>query len=268
MISFKANIAKRTLFALACVLIFFSPACYKIIKTNTDICDSAISKIREHAYLPDKYNIKSKKPVKDFCEVILESDNKLLAVYTTDNYVIAGDIFENTKALTRRAKDEVTRKAIIEKKADLEKWVAMKYQPQKRNMDRSIYMAVDTDCPYCHKALDEIMPIAERYGYSIKLMFFSLRDPGKAAKLVAGKVSFFDYATQHFNFDKLTANEADKTFVEQSTKGLKKMGVSGVPHFILEDSGKEISGADMQGLEREIVFELASYEERNRKEYK
>lgn len=119
-------------------------------------------------------------------------------------------------------------------------------------------MIVSTECPYCHKAIEEIIPLAEKYGYRIKVIFYGLhKEYDNASKIISNKISFWDYATGKFDFKKLKTTKAVTDSVMATTSYLKKEGIMSMPFFILEKSGRRVAGADMKKVEAGIKAEMA-----------
>jgi thiol:disulfide interchange protein DsbC len=228
-----------------------------------DPCSNVFQQIEEHAFLPEKFSVISKTPIDNLCEVFIEADKKLLTLYVSDNYVLVGDIFQDKRALTRRAIDEIEGRVVLENREQLEDCVAVSYTPVDRNLNRSIYMVTDPDCHFCKMANDEIIYLSERYGFNIKVILYPLGDENKSIEAACRKMTFDEYSSEEFALEEIKDNshcETGTQKVEKSKAVLKKIGISAVPTFIFAETGQKIAGADMKKLEREIIVNLAVFE--------
>jgi len=231
--------------------------------TVKDLCSNVFQQIEEHAFLPEKFSVISKKPIDNLCEVFIEADKKLLTLYVSDNYVLVGDIFKDKRALTRRAIDEMEGRVVLENREQLEDCVAVSYTPVDRNLNRSIYMVTDPDCHFCKMANDEIIYLSERYGFNIKVILYPLGDENKSIEVACRKMTFDEYSSEKFALEEVKDNshcETGTQIVEKSKSVLKKIGIRAVPTFIFAETGQKVAGADMKKLETEIIVNLAAFE--------
>jgi thiol:disulfide interchange protein DsbC len=226
-------------------------------------CDNVFKQIDEHAFLPETFSIISKKPIDNLCEVILETKKKYLTLYVSEKYVLVGDIFQDKRALTRRAIDEIEGRVVLENREQLEDCVAISYTPVDRNLHRSIYMVSDPDCHFCKLANDEIIYLSERYGFNIKVIFYPLGNENKSIEAACRKMTFDEYSSEEFALEEIKDTshcETGTQLVEKSKSVLKTIGISAVPTFIFAETGQKVAGADMKKLETEIIINLAAFE--------
>jgi len=231
--------------------------------TTQDPCGNVFKQIEEHAFLPDTFSVISKKPVDDLCEVILETKKKYLTLYVSEKYVLVGDIFQNKRALTRRAIDEIEGRVVLENREQLEDCVAVSYTPVDRNLNRSIYMVSDPDCHFCKLANEEIIYLSERYGFNIKVIFYPLGDENKSIEAACRKMTFDEYSSEEFALEEIKDTshcETGTQLVEKSKSVLKTIGISAVTTFIFAETGQKVAGADMKKLEAAIIINLAAFE--------
>jgi len=262
-ISFVTQMIIKTAFIIAVVIMAWPHESKAEETADKDPCSNVFQQIEEHAFLPEKFTVISKKPIDNLCEVFIESDKKLLSLYVSDNYVLVGDIFQGKRALTRRAIEEIEGRVVLESREQLEGCVAVSYTPTDRNLNRSIYMISDPDCHYCNMANDEIIYLSERYGFNIKVILYPLGDDRKSAAVACRQMTFEDYISEEFASEKIQENSVCENgiqLVEKSKQVAKKIGINAVPTFIFAETGQKVAGANMQKLETEIIVNLAAFE--------
>jgi thiol:disulfide interchange protein DsbC len=259
----RKNIFKISLLLVVMLLFIGTAFSQEPVTFPKNPCDAVFQQIEEHAYLPEKFSVISKQAIDNLCEVILRANEKYLTLYVSENYVLVGDIFKDHKALTRRTIDEIEGRVVLENRQQLEECVAISYIPTDRNLNRSIYMISDPDCHFCNMANDEIIYLAERYGFNIKVILFPLGNENRSAAVACRQMSFEEYTSEEFASEIILEGSVCENgikLVEKSKQIAKTIGIHAVPTFIFAETGQKIAGADMKKLEKEIIVNLAAIE--------
>ena len=203
-------------------------------------------------HVPVSGTIISKRNVNGICEVILKIRQEYVPVYVTPDFVIAGEMFQNKKQITKNMIDRLKEKDFFLYRKHLDQSVSMKYRPQ-GDIKQTIYMITDPECPHCDRAAKKIKIIANNYQAEVKIILHSVHGE-------AGRKKVIEAICRNLDFDQYTGKEwikENKTNMYQCSAGseklthteeiIKKLEITGVPVFYLE-SGAKVIGADMPAL--------------------
>jgi len=189
--------------------------------------------LNEHVPIPP-YRIMSERDVYGLCELILQINGELVPVYATKNFVIAGDMYSHRKQITERqiwkVKSEILKRKFKKYGVDLDFITVAKFNPQAK---RYVYFITGPLCSYCEKVKKDLVKLAQKYNFGIRLIFYPIH--GSVAEddvraFVCGHKSFKDYLNDNY-FGSTACEDADN-YLEFAPKILKKFGVRGVPTII------------------------------------
>ena len=224
--------------------------------TEENICDHIdVHWLRLHAAVPS-CEIISKRQTGDLCEVILDVNGNYVPLYTGKDFFIAGQMYQNNMDLTNQTITGIRKEKFVKNKESLDKAVVIEYTPPEKK-ELAVYMFTDPLCPYCNTAGEKIQGIADKYGATVKMLFFNVHgDDGKEKSVEA--------ICRNFTLEQYIASEWKKQatnkkydckqgedIYERSMTTAKNMGITGVPQFFLQD-GTNINGADMAALENAL----------------
>ena len=203
-------------------------------------------------HVPVSGIIMSKRNVNGICEVILKIRQEYVPVYVTPDFVIAGEMFQNKKQITKNMIDRLKEKDFVFYRKRLDQSVSIRYRPQ-GDIKQTIYMITDPQCPHCDRAAKKIKIIANNYQAEVKIILHSVHGE-------AGREKVIEAICRNLDFDQYTNKKwikKNRTNTYQCSAGtekiiqteriIKKLGITGVPVFYLENGAKVI-GADMPGL--------------------
>lgn len=213
-------------------------------------------------HVPVSGAIISKRNVNGICEVILKIRQEYVPVYVTPDFVIAGEMFQDKKQITKNIIDRLKEKGFILYRKRLNQCVSMKYRPQ-GDIKQVIYMITDPECPYCDRAAKKIKKIADNYQAEVKIILHNVHGKagrGKVIEAICRNLDFDQYTNKNWIKENKT-NEyqcsAGIKLLKQTNQIIKKIGITGVPVFYLE-SGKKIVGANMPALIKALNSEKPS----------
>jgi len=234
-------------------LVFFA----SVATANAGVCDSAAKSLQANiGIIP---NIISKKPIMNnkLCQVETKINtprgNQTVLFYTTKDFVIAGTIFKNRKNLTASVMQNISNnqfKSTWKKYKDkLPDVVATVYTPKHPKKGRIVYEIADPNCPFCERMKPYVKKFADKYGYTVKLIFFSFERPSspkKTSNFVCTHKKFVDYFMN--NLGTKTCKAGDE-YVKKANRMAQNLGVTGTPTFIFAKTGQKLVGANPTGLE-------------------
>ena len=220
---------------------------------------SAVTSDSITRHVPVSGVIVSKRDVNGICEVILKIRQEYVPVYVSPDFVIAGEMFQNKKQITKKITEELKKKSFTLYRERLDKCVSIKYRPQ-GSIEQTIYMITDPKCSHCNLAMKKIKEIADVYQAEVKIILYSVHGSSGQKKVIEAICRNFDF-NQYADKNWIYQNETNKyqcsngiERAKQNGKTMKRLGVTGVPVFYL-GSGKKIVGADMPALIKSLNLE-------------
>jgi len=243
---------------------------YNQISAAEDSCSHVTESFVKSHIAVSRVEIVSKTPVNGFCQVILKLNNKLIPLYTGKDFVIAGDMYQNRKKITKEAINRIKSDNFKKNRKQLDDSVAIIYEPQKKT-GPVIYMFTEPLCPYCHDAGEKIRKISDKYGATIKLVLYSVHGEKGVKKCVEAACRGFNLV-EYNEIKWKTAKGSEKyqcrrgrDLVARAETISEKLGLEGVPAFFLDD-GTFINGADMKkivlALEKKKIAKAADADKR------
>ncbi len=214
--------------------------------------------LRKNINLPP-YKIISQKPVinNSLCQSILSIQTprgkRPVIFYSTKNFTLVGMLFHNGQNITRNTQvkaGSLQFKSIWAKYKDkLPGVVAAVYTPKQARKGRIVYEIADPNCPFCKRMKIPTKKFADKYGYIVKLIFFSFERPSspkKTSNFICDHRTFTDYFTNDLGTK--TCKKGDE-YVKKANRMAQNLGVTGTPTYIFVKTGTKLVGANPTGLE-------------------
>ncbi|GEM_PF-1032150 len=227
------------------------------INANAGVCDSAAKSLQTNIGIAP--NIIDKKSIMNnrLCQVETKINtprgNQTIVFYTTKDFVIAGSIFKNRKNLTADIMQNISNSQFASTwkkyKKSINKVIAATYTPKHAKKGRLVYEIADPNCPFCERMKPVVKKFADKYGYTVKLIFFSFERPSspkKTSDFICKHRPFVDYFMN--NLGTKTCKKGDE-YVKKANQMAQNLGVTGTPTFIFARTGQKMVGANPTGLE-------------------
>ncbi|AMM40500.1 thiol:disulfide interchange protein, DsbC [Candidatus Desulfofervidus auxilii] len=213
---------------------------------------------------PPDTKIISQREVGGLCEVIVNIQGRDLPIYVGKDFIILGQMFSNKKNVSNEEVKKLHSQKFLSLKKDIDKAVAITYTPSS-TAKHAIYMFTDPLCPHCQKAGNQMEEIAKEYNVKVKVVFCPFRGRKNAIEAVCRNLDFSTYVKGDWKKEGKTEKSQCKKgqeLIETSIKLAKKLGISGVPTFYLEN-GKIVVGANIPQL-KEALAELTGKKEKKK----
>lgn len=243
--------AVPAIMAFIALSIFTVPPCF-CGDPCSEIDLSAISKILKGDSLSGA-SVVSKEPIKDLglCEVMLRTQGgQYLPCYVSGNSMILGHLYKNGQNISQNKTIQIRKSVFLSLKSKLNGVVAFIYRP--RVTKTNVYMITDPLCPYCHKVESQIKELADKYNAKINIILYSVHGPygeKKCVEAVCRNFTLDEYQKESWRKRNTEDYQCEKgdLLIENAKKVIHKIGIDGVPTFILED-GRFASGANLAAL--------------------
>lgn len=225
-----------------------------------DICKEVTDEVIKKHLEFDVFKVVSRREVHGLCELLIDTDNRLLPYYGTRDFLISGEMYENGISLAESKLYELKKTVISSAVKEADECVAFVYEPAKIKTENALYMFTDPLCPYCSKAGVEIKALADRLGFRVNILFFNVHgERGRAKSIEAICRNALDpsFNLEAYNGQEWKKSEPDKKFdckkgkefLDKTEKLCEKLGVDSVPFFFIND-GTYVSGAVIDEVER------------------
>lgn len=194
--------------------------------------------LRLHVPLPAT-EIMEETAVNGLCQIILKIQDEYVPVYAGEDFVLAGEMFKEKNPITQTTLEYYEYLAVRENLDSLKDVVAINYTPENA-VGKSVYLVTDPLCPYCNMAGDFVKEVADEYGVSVNLVLMTVHgDSGvtKVREAICKEYDFDEYVESEWKTEEsgnITCDEAT-TLIAATDNVAAKLGLSGVPAFILED---------------------------------
>jgi thiol:disulfide interchange protein DsbC len=247
-------IRKSILFAITILITANIAEAVSTENSVKDACQNITTETIVKNVPADKVEIIQQKPVFDMCEVVVRVGGDLTVVYAKNNdYVIAGDMFVNKSDLSVKTVNEIRKIDFMKKKQELNDATAIIYKPQ-GEIKHTVYMFVDTHCPYCQKLEAKIKDIADENQAEIRVLFFSMRGRQHAIDIVCNKYGIeklSDKAWLGSNPNTFKPCSEGTAIIDKSYKLGRDLGLNAVPTCFV-DNGTMVSGFNVEELSRAL----------------
>ena len=192
------------------------------------------------------------------CEMIVRiprgQSYQFLPVYVLeDKSVILGTRFKDRVSTIRGKMTELYSKAkgklFAGVKGELNSITIAAYRPKNARKGRVLYAFVDPLCPFCHMAEPHLKPLADKYGYTVKIIPFIVHGKpayDRAESFVCGGGTFNNWV--HSKFGKERKCKKAEELLARARSVEMKLQLQGTPTFVT-DKGNFVMGADIHRLE-------------------
>lgn len=211
--------------------------------------------INRHVPIPQA-EIMEKNAKNGLCQIILKVRNSYIPLYAGKDFVLAGEMYAGKVPIARPIINHYKKIALAECIEELKTVVAIRYAPPKGS-GKNIYMLTDPLCPHCNTAISHLAAIADETGVTFNIVFFNVhgkKGDAKVREAICGDMDFTQYAASEWKRKEAKDNICEKAtaLIDKTHAIVAKLGVKGVPLFLLEDS-QVVSGVDMEALKIAIA---------------
>ncbi len=222
--------------------------------TGTDNVCNHINITRDIGISP---KIISEKPIANgtICQIVAKlltpRGPRTSVLYGTKDFTLIGMLFENRVNLTARVTSKIGNQQFsgtwAKYKKQLPKFVATTYTP--KNADgKIVYEIADPNCPFCARMKPYLEKYANKYGYIIKIVFFSFERPSspkKTSNFICNHRTFAEYIANDIGTKTCAKGDA---YVRKANQMAHDLGVNGTPTYIFNRTGTKIVGANPTAL--------------------
>lgn len=212
-----------------------------------DPCEKVtLESITRHKAYPSAA-ILAKRPVAGLCEVLLQTGTQVIPIYVGKDYLIAGDLYQTRKSLTREGFTRLTSQYFVALRGEADKAVAFGYRP-KGPIRHTLYMFASPTCGHCEEVLTEIRPILDKNATELKVLFWAKgQAQDLAVMVVCRRVDLGAYLTKKWANDREAVCDQGQAVVMRSNALARRLGVTRVPTFFTEE-GTMLVGAELPVL--------------------
>ena len=192
------------------------------------------------------------------CEMIIRiprgQSYQFLPIYVLkDKSVILGTRFKNKVNAVRdkiaNLYSQSKKKLFANVKDELDDIVIATYKPKNAKKGRVLYAFVDPLCPFCRMSEPHLKSLADRYGYTVKIIPFIVH--GKPAyqdaeNFICNHETYSDWIHNKFGKNK-KCSEAENLLNHAQNVDMK-LQLQGTPTFVTS-KGTFVMGADLKRLE-------------------
>lgn len=239
-------------------IIFFSLILTTHLCFSEDYCENiSVQELEKHlpGPLPPNSKIMSNKKENGLCQSIVDINGKEVPFYSTKDFVIVGQMFQNKKNLSAEALSNIKKSYFTKVKDKIDGAVTFSLSPNSKKPKHKIYFFTDPLCPYCHRAIQKIKDFSNRTDTNVEIVLYSVhgeKGNKEIEKVICSNMNFDTYSKTNFPLtDKNTTCEKGIQRLKQAQELAKELKISAVPAFILED-GTQVTGADLKRLEMAV----------------
>ena len=244
--------SRKTLIFIMLYLIFLAQ------ESAGSSCDGITPDIlsRHTGKRASEFEIVSKRPVFDLCEVIVRFRNNFIPFYVARNFLIVGVMFSEAKNISKSAislsRRQFLKNTYLELKDLLERASAITHAPYKGKV--TIFFFTDPGCPFCRRSEKPLMEVARKCQAIIKVLFYPVHGKDDAISAVCKNLSYTDYISRKWTSHKESCQRG-REIVEASLVVAKRFGIAATPTFLIVN-GREaeiISGANIKAVEEKCL---------------
>lgn len=251
---------KLPVFAAA-VLIFAS----SVESSRGEVCQELTPQLIKNHLALDEFTVVSVRELNGLCEVIINSNNRLITFYGNRKFLVSGEMYENGVSLTESKLYDINKSILKSAINDIDGCVVFTYEPTEIKTETTLYMFTDPLCPFCNKAGGEIKEISDRLGFRVKVLLLNVhgeKGRAKCIEAVCRNAANPSFNLAEYNSPEWKKGDADKEFacqkgselVDRTEKLSEKLGIDSVPFFFIND-GRHVSGASIEDVE--LLFKPA-----------
>jgi thiol:disulfide interchange protein DsbC len=270
------NVRKKTMrlkiLALAVLGILGTTACF-----GESACSHVtIDWISGHVPLPGDARVVLAREKGVLCEVILSIDNGLVPVYAGKDFILAGQLFEDGRSVTRETlaampdmverereraalKNDLereNRKSFFQKNIKaLDEFVSLSFKPdQVRNF---CYVITDPNCSHCKELLPKLRQAALESGTEVKVIIYPVLGPQSrdmASLAICNHTSYQDYVQIKMPESVLSCERAER-LIQRTEVFLRSSNLSSVPLVVAGDGSWVVENNDITRIRAHLGIE-------------
>jgi len=214
--------------------------------------------IRKHLGVTE-FTIMSKRELNGLCEVIINTENRILTFYGNKKFLISGEMYENGSSLTEAMLYEINKSLLKSSISEVESCVVFSYSPPEVKTEKTLYMVTDPLCPFCNRIGGEIKELSDKIGFRVRVLLLNVH--GERGRVKCIEAVCRNSVNSSFNFVEYNKPEWKKAvpkkeficskggeMVDKTEKLSEKLGIDSVPFFFVND-GRHVSGASIEDVE-------------------
>lgn len=226
-------------------------------KGNTckEVTDEVITK---HLAL-ETFTVMSRRELNGLCEVIINTENRVISFYGNKKFLISGEMYENGSSLTESMLYDINKSLLKSSISEVESCAVFTYLPAEVKTEKTLYMFTDPLCPFCNRIGGEIKVLSDRVGFKVKVLLLNVH--GEKGRERCIEAVCRNSVNPSFNFIEYNKPEWKKSdtkkeficpkgseVVDKTEKLSEKLGIDSVPFFFVND-GRHVSGASIEDVE-------------------
>lgn len=254
-----AEIMKKIIKQLIILTAFFCILCPEDIAFGESLCGHVtVEWISGHIPLPENARLVQTKERLSLCEAVLFIDGSLVPVYAGKEFVMAGQLFNNGRSITRETVTNMTAKVEKEKinreqipsffrknLTVLEELTSITFPSG--TSDKFIYVMTDPNCSHCKEMLPKIKRIASEANIQVKMIIYPVLGSlsmNMASHAICNDISFDEYSRMPQDVKETYCERAQKR-LRKTRRILESAGVTFVPVFIAGDGSWVVDSNDI-----------------------
>jgi thiol:disulfide interchange protein DsbC len=232
--------------------------------------------ISGHVPLPGDARVVLAREKGVLCEVILSIDNGLVPIYAGKNFILAGQLFEDGRSVTRETlaampdmverereraalKNDLereNRKSFFQKNIKaLDEFVSLSFKPdQARNF---CYVITDPNCSHCKELLPKLQQAALESGTEVKVIIYPVLGPQSrdmASLAICNHTSYQDYVQIKMPESVLSCERAER-LIQRTEVFLRSSNLSSVPLVVAGDGSWVVENNDITRIRAHLGIE-------------
>jgi len=248
-------------------LIFISFSCKSGLMAVEGECSGGGISERIRRNIPiDDFKIVNTRQLGAVCEVMVETDGRLLPFYLIEDSVLSGELWKNRVNMTSRWMKNHSKKNFLKNIDKINSLASFTYTPQKISSKRVLYLFTEPLCPYCHEAGKYVYELSKKHGFAVKIIFYSVHGKEGQEKCVeavcrninsGGKFNLKEYNEDGWRSKPISSKnncKKGRDLVKKTDEFGEKFGIEGVP-LIYNDLGNSVEGLDKEGIKKLVLEE-------------
>lgn len=227
--------------------------------SRAEVCQEVTPGVIKKHLAIDEFTVVSIRELNGLCEIVINSDNRLVTFYGNRKFLVSGEMYENGVSLTERKLYDINRAMLKSSVKDVDECVAFTYTPPEIKTETVLYMFTDPLCPFCNRIGGEVKDLSDRLGFRVSILLMNVHgEKGRAKCMEAVCRNEADPAFNlgAYNGQEWKKGDPDSKFacqkgeelVDKTEKLSEKLGIDSVPFFFIKD-GRHVNGASIEDVE-------------------
>jgi thiol:disulfide interchange protein DsbC len=180
------------------------------------------------------------------CQVVVLTGGRRSVLYVSQDSraVIAGEIFEDRKAVSQAALARLDETLFNDNIQNVDRAVAFSHKPA--GATQYVYFFNDPDCAYCERAKEKVLQWSDRLQVEVRVVFYPLpmhpNAKGKAINGICSGMTYSDYVKG--NYGNKSCPEGEEK-LRLATAAAVNLNITGTPAF-MGVRGKKAAGFNEQ----------------------